>query len=188
MDHFGPFWSCECQNPVRNKVTLTKMVVLTILHHFGPVHFRWPFPMKIKLQPAGGCSVFVFRWWRFFRDVAGLRFNIAMWNAACNSKCQEVSEHGFMNGSWQWKSHFSVDSQLKAQLTKQPPQNSNKGISLSKYGSKGFRVRLRRLSEYGSVACSVEHGKHGRTVLGHRPKMTTCGSCCGQSLPSQLRA
>ena len=31
MDHFGPFWSRECQNPVRNKVILTKMVVWTIL-------------------------------------------------------------------------------------------------------------------------------------------------------------
>ena len=31
MDHFGPFWSREYQNPVRNKVILTKMVVLTIL-------------------------------------------------------------------------------------------------------------------------------------------------------------
>ena len=27
---------------------------------------------------------------------------------------------------------------------------------MSKYGSEGFRVRLRRLSEYGSVACLVE--------------------------------
>ena len=39
MDHFGPFWSCEYQNPVRNEVILTKIVVLTILDHFGPVHF-----------------------------------------------------------------------------------------------------------------------------------------------------
>ena len=30
------------------------------------------------------------------------------------------------------------------------------GISLSEYGSEGFRVRLTRLSEYGSVACLVE--------------------------------
>ena len=30
MDRFGPFWSREYQNPVRNKVILTKMVVLTI--------------------------------------------------------------------------------------------------------------------------------------------------------------
>ena len=34
----GPFWSRECQNPVRNKVMLTKMVVLTILGHLDPVH------------------------------------------------------------------------------------------------------------------------------------------------------
>ena len=31
-----------------------------------------------------------------------------------------------------------------------------KGISLSEYGSEVFRVRLRRLSEYGSVAYLVE--------------------------------
>ena len=30
------------------------------------------------------------------------------------------------------------------------------GISLSEYGSEGFRVRLRRLSEYGSVAYLLE--------------------------------
>ena len=34
MDHFGPFWSRECQSPVQNKVILTKTVVLTILDHF----------------------------------------------------------------------------------------------------------------------------------------------------------
>ena len=31
-----------------------------------------------------------------------------------------------------------------------------RGISLSEYGAEGFRVRLRRLSEYGSVAHFVE--------------------------------
>ena len=31
-----------------------------------------------------------------------------------------------------------------------------RGISLSEYGSEGFRVRLRGLSEYGSVAYIVE--------------------------------
>ena len=53
MDHFGPFWSCEYQDPVRNKVILTKMVVLTILDHFGPVHFptvQPPLPMKISIS------------------------------------------------------------------------------------------------------------------------------------------
>ena len=47
MDHFGPFWSCKCSNPVQNKVILTKMVFWTILGHFGPVHFPTvprPFP------------------------------------------------------------------------------------------------------------------------------------------------
>ena len=39
MHHLGPFWSRECQNPVRNKAILTKMVVWTILDHFGPVRF-----------------------------------------------------------------------------------------------------------------------------------------------------
>ena len=53
MDHFGPFWSRECQNPVRNKVILTKMVVRTILDHFGPVHFPTvprPFPRVEIIQ------------------------------------------------------------------------------------------------------------------------------------------
>ena len=45
-------------------------------------------------------------------------------------------------------------------------------ISLSEYGSERFRVRLRRLSEYGSVAYLVERPTRetGRTVFGHRPK------------------
>ena len=34
-----------------------------------------------------------------------------------------------------------------------------RGISLSEYGSDGFRVRLRRLSEYGSVSYLVERPK-----------------------------
>ena len=44
----GPFWSRECQNPVRNKLILAKMVVWTILDHFGPVHIptvRRPLPI-----------------------------------------------------------------------------------------------------------------------------------------------
>ena len=56
IDHFGPFWSCECQNPVRNKVILTKMVVCTILDHFGPVHFPTvlrPFPRKGQVVDLG---------------------------------------------------------------------------------------------------------------------------------------
>ena len=47
-----------------------------------------------------------------------------------------------------------------------------KGISLSEYGSEGFRVRLRSLSEYGSVAYLVERPtretrteQHSDTVL-----------------------
>ena len=39
---------------------------------------------------------------------------------------------------------------------KQFLQSSSEGISLSKYSSEVFRVRLRRLSEYGSVAYLVE--------------------------------
>ena len=54
-----------------------------------------------------------------------------------------------------------------------------RGISLSEYGSEGFRVRLRGLSKYGSVAYLVEGptvtntGNTGRTVLGHCPKSGT---------------
>ena len=46
-----------------------------------------------------------------------------------------------------------------------------RGISLSEYGSEGFRVRLRRLSEYASVACLVERPPRETQaeVLGHRP-------------------
>ena len=36
MEPFGPFWSGECQNPVRNKVILIKMVV-------GPFWTKRPF-------------------------------------------------------------------------------------------------------------------------------------------------
>ena len=49
-----------------------------------------------------------------------------------------------------------MDSQLGTQLTRQPPQSSSKGISLCEYCSEGFRVLLRRLSEYGSDAYIVE--------------------------------
>ena len=55
MDHIGPFWSRKYQNPVRNKVILTKMVVLTILDHLGPVHFPTvprPFP-KLSFSIVG---------------------------------------------------------------------------------------------------------------------------------------
>ena len=34
-----------------------------------------------------------------------------------------MSEHGFVYGSKPWKSQFSVDSYLRTQLTKQPPQS-----------------------------------------------------------------
>ena len=39
IDDFGPFWSRECYNPVRNEVILTKKVDWTILDHSGPAHF-----------------------------------------------------------------------------------------------------------------------------------------------------
>ena len=48
-----------------------------------------------------------------------------------------------------------------------------RGMSLSEYGSEGFRVRLRGLSEYGSVAYLVERPtrethaeQYSDTVLG----------------------
>ena len=45
MDHFGPFWSRVCQNPVRDKVISTK----TILDHFGPAHLPTvPRPLRTK--------------------------------------------------------------------------------------------------------------------------------------------
>ena len=49
------------------------------------------------------------------------------------------------------------DSRLRTQLRKQTALKALlRGISLSEYGSEGFRVRLRGLSEYGSVAYLVE--------------------------------
>ena len=65
------------------------------------------------------------------------------------TKNQEVSEYGFVYGSKRQKSQFLVHSQLRTQLRKQPPQSSSKENFF-------VRVRLRRLSEYGSVACLVE--------------------------------
>ena len=41
-------------------------------------------------------------------------------------------------------------------LTKQPPKRSSKGNFFVRVRFGGIGVRLRRLSEYGSVACSVE--------------------------------
>ena len=53
----------------------------------------------------------------------------------------------FFGGIPSWKPNYS----------KQPPQMLlHKGITLSEYGSEGFRVRLRRLSEYGFLAYFVE--------------------------------
>ena len=43
------------------------------------------------------------------------------------------------------------------QLTRQQPQrSSSKGISLSEYSGEKFRVRLRKVSEYGSVVLCQE--------------------------------
>ena len=54
MDHFGPFWSRECQNPVRNKLILTKMVVWTIWDRFGPAHLPTvPRPLLIENREKG---------------------------------------------------------------------------------------------------------------------------------------
>ena len=42
-DQNGPFWSFwsgEGQKPVQNKAISTKMIVLTILGLFGPVHLN----------------------------------------------------------------------------------------------------------------------------------------------------
>ena len=87
---------------------------------------------------------------------------------------QEVSEYGSVYGSQLWKSQFSVDSQLRTQLTKQPPQSSYKG---------NFFVRIR----FGGVPSTVEKavrvrfccsltwktntGNTGGTVLGQRPNV-----------------
>ena len=69
---------------------------------------------------------------------------------------QEVSEYGFVYSSKRWKPQFSVDSQLRTQLTKRLPRSSSKGNFFVRVRFGGFRVRLRRLSDYGSVAYLVE--------------------------------
>ena len=70
----------------------------------------------------------------------------------------------------------------RAQLTRQPHHKGLlKGISLSEYGLEGFQVRLRRLSEYGSVAYLVERPtretqaeQYSDTVLSEdRPRLPT---------------
>ena len=87
-------------------------------------------------------------------------------------KNQDVSEYGFGYGSKRWKSQISMDSQLRTQRRKQPPQSFSKG---------NFFVRVR----FGGVPSTVEEvvrvrfccllswktntGNTGRTVLGHRP-------------------
>ena len=86
---------------------------------------------------------------------------------------QELSKYGSVYSSKWWKSQFSVDSQLRTQLTKQPPQSSSKG---------NFFVRVL----FGGLPSTVEEVVRVRfcclpswetntrntsqTVLGHRPK------------------
>ena len=84
-----------------------------------------------------------------------------------------MSECGFVYGSKRWNSQFSVDSQVRTQLTKQPPRSSFKGISLSEHGSEGFRVRLKRLSEYGSVAYLAERPTRERQAEQHSDTVLT---------------
>ena len=70
MDHFGPFWSREYQDLVWSKVILAKMVVLTILDHFGPVRFstvlRWLLINRFRgnsaaiLQIALRCQIVIY--------------------------------------------------------------------------------------------------------------------------------
>ena len=60
-----------------------------------------------------------------------------------------MSKYGFVHGSKQWKSQVLVDSQLRTQLTKPLSRSSSMGNFF-------VRVRSKRLSEYGSIAYSVE--------------------------------
>ena len=56
----GTKWTSLSQNPVRNKVILTKMVILTILGQFGPVHF------PTVPRPRPGPTLGVPPWSHFF--------------------------------------------------------------------------------------------------------------------------
>ena len=64
-----------------------------------------------------------------------------------------------------------MDSPLGTQLRRRLPQTFLKR-SVFVQGAEGFRVRLRRLSEYGSVAPLLkdQHGKHSSKVLGHHAR------------------
>ena len=80
MNHFGPFWSRKCQNPVLTKAILTKIVVLTTLVHHTFRQYRGhslPTPKKpctqIKAQFAQTISeLFV----QTVRAVPSLTFKI----------------------------------------------------------------------------------------------------------------
>ena len=64
--------------------------------------------------------------------------------------------HFLLNFGRCWSPTPSCQPLFETSETKQPPQSSAEGISFVRVRFGGFRVRLRRLSEYGSVAGSVE--------------------------------
>ena len=60
-DHFGPFWSRECWNRVRNKVILTKMVVWTILVQYTFRQYRGHSPnFHTQVNNLQKCVTFLF--------------------------------------------------------------------------------------------------------------------------------
>ena len=73
-------------------------------------------------------------------------------------------------------------------LVENPTKKANRlkallrGISLSEYGSEGFRVRLRGLSEYGSVAYLVE--RPARETQAEQYSDTVLLLFCKRSFPS----
>ena len=85
-------------------------------------------------------------------------------------RTQTPVETLFVYGSKRWKPQFWVDSQLRTQLTKQPPQSSIKGNFYVRVRFRGVsstveevvRVRFRCL-----LSWKTNRGNTGRTVLGH---------------------
>ena len=120
--NFGPFWSRECKNPVRNKVILTKVVVWTILDHFGPLHFPtvlWPFP---RLEGQGS-EIFQ---WEPCVSLIGVRassgqvkYSSEIQNIQMSEDCSRASTRKFCPKRGPRKSHEKA--------TKKPRKSHEKG-------------------------------------------------------------
>ena len=91
-----------------------------------------------------------------------------------------LSEYGLVYGSQRWKSQFSVGSQLRTQLRKQPPQSSSKGNFFVRVRFQGVPSTVEEVVRvrFCCLLCwKTNMGNTGRTVLGHRPSDSRpCGA------------